>query len=281
MEKIQSRLNMAFKPSETIFYPRVIVTPDYKYAETPAEERWQLLQNLYTKAELDLVLGHFDSKVWHRSGYFFFPDIKPMKYRDLNELQYLRKLKKSRSTLLHTDAVTTPEEQEALELLTSVYKMHLQPRDEFVPHIVKSLLKELKTNPDFREAICSFKVRARQQSEMTEADKQAPIIVIYPQPGRESAQKVLDIVYQLFHDQGIFATGDEPALNYKIDDLIFYAHGDRDWKKPHIKYMQDRYGATSSVHGLLEPDGVHFRGDYRLYPPTKKYQTERMAKLDD
>jgi hypothetical protein len=95
-----------------------------------------------------------------------------------------------------------------------------------------------------------------------------PLIVVYPDLGQKNAQYVLDKIIETMGSFDI-GSGQEPKYNQKVNDLIYYAQGDRDWKEDFlfdIKYLRTEKGAPS-VNKVLEEDSAHFRkedGTYHL-----------------
>jgi hypothetical protein len=122
------------------------------------------------------------------------------------------------------------DEQKIKEIkhkLVGNYKIHLMPYDEDISIILNRLLREITTNPSFKRHVHSFKIKLATR-DLKKGDEIMPKIVIYPASSKESAQIVLDKVYELTKDiKGMNIT---PRYNEKMTDLIYVAQGDGDYK---------------------------------------------------
>lgn len=128
--------------------------------------------------------------------------------------------------------------------ITRDYKIHLMPcaADDLL-HIVHEFIQALRSNQKLQKSINGFKFKLPQYHELLEQqllntkNELLPIIVIYPVAGKEYAQYVLDILYQLFGTmEGLNMT---PRYNAQVTSLIYYAQGDGSLKTKYPHYFTD------------------------------------------
>jgi hypothetical protein len=263
--------------SERTHTTDVLPVADDRYLSMTMESRRQLLGG-YLDKSLRAKPDEEENEFWFSAGYLWTPEFSPMNFKEMSEKDYLLALELARHLLIDREDINTPDERLAFETLTSVYKVHLQPQDQYIPFVVQKLLQTIKRDPEFKQAVCCLKVCAKLQADMDERHLDKPIVVVYPTPGKESAQLVLDRVYDTLHSFEGIANGRTPALNQAVDNLIYYAQGDRDWKEKYLAALHKKHGPTYTAHGLLELDGTHFRGNFHLIPSPKRNRTELMFK---
>lgn len=159
------------------------------------------------------------------------------------------------------------DEQELLRELTGVYKIHLNPDDEFADYIALKMIHLRATNKDFFEQNrLIFKIKIVGSDERREAF--APFIIIYTY-GKQTAQKTLDFIYDKFKNNTKMACDWAPAFNQEVTALIYFAQGDRDYKfkfgqffeQPNLVYYKT--GLTTDLAG--NPEDYHL-----INPATKK-----------
>lgn len=151
------------------------------------------------------------------------------------------------------------EWQEVADSLVEEYKIHLMPQGDPTQTIV-TLLTLLKKDPELQQLIAAFKVMATDK--LVVNGVYYPRIVIYPARGKQNAQKALNKLYAGLKD--IKGLGLRPRYNAKVNDLIWVAQGDSNFKnqaryqvyfeKPEFRYFRpDLTGRTVNYH-LLHPE---------------------------
>lgn len=151
--------------------------------------------------------------------------------------------------------------QEILNALTARYKIHLMPENPDL--VIYTLLDALRQDPTLQNVIFNFKVLLDGQPK--EVTPQGPrilaLVVIYPSDGKENAQKLLDKLYPLLKDIPALNPPLTPRYNAKVNDLIFIAQGDGDYKGDQYKefYEPSRIYYKPDITGKLE--------DYHLHHP--------------
>jgi hypothetical protein len=177
---------------------------------------------------------------------------------DLDDL--IKKLAVSRDQMKEAFIKQANSEwQEVADSMVQEYKIHLMPQGDPTQTIVM-LLTLLKKDPELQNLIAAFKVMA--------VDKLAvngvyfPRIVVYPARGKENAQKALNKLYVGLKD--IKGLGIRPRYNAKVNDLIWVAQGDSNYKnqaryqkyfeKPEFRYLSpDLTGKVVNYH-LVHPE---------------------------
>ena len=112
--------------------------------------------------------------------------------------------------------------------LAEEFKIHLQPKRQFVP-LVAYKLAQLLQDESTRELVTEFKVQTDPESVDGEG-QEMPQIVIYPKDGRENARKLLEILKQALQDEEKYGTGKPPRYNMRVNDLLFLAQSGGDLK---------------------------------------------------
>lgn len=143
--------------------------------------------------------------------------------------------------------------------LVGFYKIHLMPQEEEILHAVERLIEVLKKDPELRRRMEALKVQAAlwgedkmpfKNSENIREEQYRPAIVIYPSWGKENVQKLLDALLVIFKD--FKGSGNTPRFNIKVNDLIFYAQGDGDYKMDPV--MRQKYFDSRTNYALYRPD---------------------------
>ncbi len=156
-------------------------------------------------------------------------------------------------------------------MLATHYKIHLMPQSGQLQNVIERIVREFINNQELRSLVSEFKVCKKLLELSTDQDftdeqvlaaleqdaHYMPAIVIYPQDGKEHAQRVLDIITTLFN--GVQGLDVAPRFNQKVTSLIYYAQGNGDDKIcDHLKiYYED-----DCIHFTAEFTGK--RADYRL-----------------
>ncbi len=184
---------------------------------------WRALNNLY-----DMGLENYEIED-QGAGYVFFSPKEA-----LGTATYVRQ---SEIPQLSSRKFADPFAQETLGHIAGNYKIHLMPHREFIVEIVKKLIHALKRDPSLAELIINFKVlykpattETMRVKEMLEGKRMARI-VIYPAEGKDKAQKALNKIVDLFKDDVTKGIGMAPRWNQKVNDLVYFAQGDGDYKK--------------------------------------------------
>lgn len=129
------------------------------------------------------------------------------------------------------------------ETLFAEYKIHLQPKKEYIPVIVDRLIKLTDERPELKSLITAFKAKLG-GSVKEGADgqtEQMPEIVVYPKlgterdetgktAGRNNMEMVLAAILDATRDLEGVANGQVPRENAKVSDLVFVAQGGGDLK---------------------------------------------------
>jgi hypothetical protein len=145
--------------------------------------------------------------------------------------------------------------------LANAYKIHLMPQSGWDNTVkaTQTLVNGFVADPELAQLVSAFKVRIG--IPMPAPGVVMPTIVIYVFGGKEAAQKALNKIYQLFKTtKGLGIT---PRFNARVNDLIFVAQGDGQYKEgvfsgyyegqKHIYYRPDFTGTITDYH-LVHPE---------------------------
>lgn len=113
-------------------------------------------------------------------------------------------------------------------LLSQEYKIHVQPKRQFVP-LVAYRLGKLLQNEEVRKLVGEFKVKISPGG-VDSRGQEMPQIVVYPAAGRENARKLLEILKQSLKDEERHGTGKPPRYNLRVNNLLFLAQSGGDLK---------------------------------------------------
>jgi len=127
--------------------------------------------------------------------------------------------------------------------LVGHYKIHLMPKEKDLIPVFQTLIDALKNDDELCSLIYKFKIAPLYNVKKGEPyvirnklGDVMPLIVIYAAEGQDKVQLLLDKLIKIFKD---FEGQDiAPRFNLKVNDLIFYAQGDGDYKKePWLEYF--------------------------------------------
>ena len=159
------------------------------------------------------------------------------------------------------------------DLLLSQYKIHLQPKKEYIPIVIDRIIQLLEKNPELGDVLAGFKARLG-SSEKAGKDggyEQMAEIVIYPAAGaekdadgktvgRKNLEIVLAAIVESCADLEGISNGVAPRENAKITDLIYVAQSDGNLKT-HLKeaglidqyFQKDAEGTYAFANGEKPP----------------------------
>jgi hypothetical protein len=172
-----------------------------------------------------------------------------------------------------------------VNVLKAEYKIHLMPRLSEMGHVVEAIQEAIYNDPEFSDSVAQYKVLKDNFDENKNIKKDElildrngqifPRIAIYAD-NKQSAQKILDKICELFPDQAKLAQGSPqedvtPRYNVKVNELIFYAQGSADIKAElknyqldesdrKYKYVKDLEVASTSIKSPIDADMIHFSG---------------------
>jgi len=100
-----------------------------------------------------------------------------------------------------------PGDVSKLTQAVQLYKIHLMPYKHQIPEILYLFLNALKHNQPMHDSLMSFKFNISFPMPVDSTEDTSPTIIIYPKPGKEHAQSMLNAIYTLFKDyQGLNIT---------------------------------------------------------------------------
>jgi hypothetical protein len=142
-----------------------------------------------------------------------------------------------------------PLYQKLAEFLVHTYKIHLMPMSEDFYKTAVIFFKNLRDNPTLRTLITSFKIRVEDNiiKQAGKPDIVMALFVIYPAVGKENAQQLLNMMYPLFNTE-VHGSGQRPRWNARVNDLIWIAQGDGEYKNDEDKEY-------------YEPNRIYYRAD--------------------
>lgn len=150
-----------------------------------------------------------------------------------------------------------------LQQAASEYKIHLMPKAECSDQVLSTVLNHFRQNPHLKDYLAQYKVLfkdpATQDFLTTSGDRIPPRIVLYAE-SKEAAQAILDAMLQIFPQDVAEELGCDltPTFNVHVNPLVNYAQGTTSIKKKAVDRKVDTF---------LEPDHIHFKGDYHLVIP--------------
>ena len=164
-----------------------------------------------------------------------------------------------------------PEEQKKLQdelaamgqQLMQTYKIHLMPADTIDQFkILLGMDKAIKNDPELKSQITVFKILInpyRQIDQLNGAEVIFPKVVIYAF-GKENTQKILNRMYPHFKDMP--GLNVQPRYNARVNDLIWVAQGDGDYKGDRYEAYYERPGRV-----YYRPDITGKKENYHLVHP--------------
>lgn len=144
-------------------------------------------------------------------------------------------------------------------LLTQEFKIHLQPKRQFVPLIAFRLGKLLQDD-EVRRLVERFKVKISPGG-VDSQGQEFPQIVIYPAMGRENAKKLLEVLSQSLKDAEKYGTGKPPRYNIKVNNLLFLAQSGGDLKTALAGAgMLDEYFDKDTSYAFMKGEKAQWKG---------------------
>lgn len=144
-----------------------------------------------------------------------------------------------------------PVLERKLDDLVQLYKIHLMPNDRDIEAVTIKLLQAMEDDKELYNAIAVIKVNYK----INDQGRNLPIIVIYANPGKATAQLIVDKLYSVF--DGIEGSGQVPRFNVKVTSLLYWAQGDGDHKEQAFyKKYYDQPGMrcyASNIKQFLNP----------------------------
>lgn len=172
-------------------------------------------------------------------------------------------------------------------ILNQEYKFHLMPKPEYMIYVVDEILKRASEDKEFASLISGLKISIRPNTIFAQpAGKHLyyPNIVIYPKLGTKNAQKVLNILRELFSKNADLLGEDKlPRGSEKVDNLIYYAVGGYDLKYHLVKKSLGKLDYDDMKAKFFVPGGKHLKGSTLLdirtsAPASKASDLERKAR---
>lgn len=148
------------------------------------------------------------------------------------------------------------EMNQNLELFAQQFKIHLQPKSDFIPFVFERLVKFFQDNPEARDLVSKFKIRYKDGNQSSK--EIVPQIVIYPNLGKENAQKVLGQLQEYFKELDSLGSGEVPRFNKQISPLLFIAQFDGKTKGLLREVgLLDEYFDKDTNYGFLKEGKAH------------------------
>lgn len=208
----------------------------------------------------NLLWKHFPEnkrEPYYEGGYFWLPFPNPY---STEEAVFNTEARKIVDTMTHLFPNIQPEVLDsAKKLLGQEYKIHLMPKNNYILFVIEKILEIAKQDPQLAEKISFMKVIDMP----AQGNEVFPTIVLYPKLGKDSAQSILQNLYEQLHPMAAIGDGRTPRYNQKIDDLLFYAQGASGLKKRYKRGLEE-LGKDPTQNDLYEPDFIHFKGCEKL-----------------
>ena len=153
----------------------------------------------------------------------------------------------------------------ALCTLKNIYKIHLQPSENFISYYIQNILHLYKTNQEFQNAICGIKIVEDYTLVYTE---NFPVIVIYPSYSPEDSTIELNntayiidclktnIEFLEDSSNGIIPRYNHPIGNTK--NILFIGNGDGDVKQNLFNYENENPGIDKVTPYIFEDIPEYF-----------------------
>ncbi len=169
------------------------------------------------------------------------------------------------------------------DLIFSQYKIHLQPKKEYIPVVVGRIIEMMNEWPDLKSIIAGFKAKlgGSEKPSDTGGFEQMAEIVIYPKvgseidasgktEGRRNLEKLLAVITDTMKDLEETSNGKAPRDNAEVTDLVYVAQSDGN-----LKSQLKKAGLIDQFLSKDAGGGYSFaRGEK---PPTLK-ELERVRK---
>lgn len=180
------------------------------------------------------------SIVYDREGGYehFLPDEKSAAYQSVEDVNKILK---------NTNKSNSPEELDVImeknkDIIFSQFKIHLQPKKEYIPMVIDRIIKVMTENPSLRPLIAGFKAKlGGSEKKSNGAVEQMAEVVIYPKPGgevdksgktegRRNLEVLLAAITDVMRDLEEASNNKVPRDNAKVTDLIYIAQSDGNLK---------------------------------------------------
>ena len=214
---------------------------------------WIIRNEIYK----DIIVQEFEGEEITKAsrGYLFFPTFSP---RNINGIDYTRPLgyllPREYGMARFSEEPSIEDMIDMADILALDYKIHLMPKPEYKPMVLRRLAEAIKADPVLKEAIADVKVLVVD----TYADSsgfQQPEVVIYPNLGKASAIKALLCLRQLFDDcDDVIGSGKIPRCNVALpgSNTIYYSQGAFDFKAAYYTYRRNIFRNDSSIPDFTE-----------------------------
>ena len=156
------------------------------------------------------------------------------------------------------NAFDTPHNAPYVCALKQVYKIHLQPKLEYLEHYINAFNELYRQNPTMLNGILAFKVIADYNS-INEINK-LPVIVLYPKDVN-STRDILHILKNNIEYIPNSSIGIVPRHNYGIpdtQDILYIANGDGDIKNTIIENGHQQLDNGSDIISNVFEDTPEF-----------------------
>ena len=152
-----------------------------------------------------------------------------------------------------SDTVQKKELQSQIKnLLSGVYKIHLQPEPEHQIFVLQRLFSIISNSKAVSDHICNIKAIIPYNRVVS--DERIPSIVVYPAYGKESASFILSTITKAFKDVVEIGMDITPRFNHRHNQLVYWSSYDGTSKRR----FREQYGEDEFKKVFAEPDFSHF-----------------------
>ena len=220
-----------------------------------------LWQNLAARAGFTLSRGR-NEFIWFHSGLENAPIDSYEKENLENYYQVKNEIKAYQSALGWLPEIQQKRFKDLEKNLVGRYKIHLMPSPQTNPTQLLSLILEAYTNdPELKQLIPFFKIAPHLLPLFH--GQILPQVVMYIDNGTQAAQKALNKLFAFFNRHPeIKGSGITPRFNMPVNDLIYFAQGDGDFKGDQYK---EAYELPAQIYYRSDFTGV--RQNYHLRHP--------------
>lgn len=121
------------------------------------------------------------------------------------------------------------------------FKVHLQPKKEFLPAVFQGIAKAFASDEQLREMVPFFKASISSELVRDENGQVVPEIVLYC-PSYNAMRGIVGKLEDYLKEYGDKGNGLTPRFNWKINDLIYVAQSGSDFKNALLKKgLLDKY----------------------------------------